>query len=133
MDTLTVGNKLILHLFMNARNGDACIFPPELTSSGMSKKFRLGQTHIANELRKLAREGLVEVRWEYVAGARGKKKVYVPTQTGRVLGRTFLEESRNGRRTEAEGRGGLGQNPPLGGDDLCERDVSRVNTQFNQR
>ncbi len=109
-----------------------------MTSLGMSKRLNLGQTHVANELRKLALEGLVEVRTEYVAGTRGKKNVYVPTQAGRNLARFLFEDQRNVGRLHTEDRGAvdhgdLDRAPVLGGDHQGDRDVSRVNTHFTPR
>ncbi len=138
MDTLTVGNRLILHLFAYIRRSENCIFPREMTSLGMSRTLDLGQTHVANELRKLALEDVVEVRREYVAGARGKKHVYVPTHKGRNLARLLFDNSRTAGPPENEDRGAIGpddldRTPVLGGDRQGDRDVSRVNTHFAQR
>ena len=93
MDNLTIGNKIVLHLYDTRRHCEDRVFPMELTQLGISRVLGIRRNHAGIELNRLIVEGYVEVRNAWVKGEKGQRKVYTLTPAGRELAEILAETS----------------------------------------
>jgi DNA-binding MarR family transcriptional regulator len=93
LDNLTIGNKIVLHLYDSRRHCHDRVFPIEMTQLGISRVIGIRRNHAGIELNRLVQGGLVEVRDAWVKGEKGQRKVYTLTPAGRELAEILAETS----------------------------------------
>jgi len=101
----TVSVRIIVHLMDYRRSSEEYVFPREMTQLGMAQVLGIGRAHVGNELRKLEREGRVEVKSAYVATENRKLNVYTLTTAGRSMGKRLVEILEDQPPSRPEGAG----------------------------
>ncbi|MFQ6060628.1 MAG: NB-ARC domain-containing protein, partial [Thermoplasmata archaeon] len=76
MPTMTVGERIILHLSQYSRHRDSFQCPEEVTQKGISDNLGISRAHAAIELKRLKEVGEVEERVAHVTKAKTRRKVY---------------------------------------------------------
>jgi len=86
LDGFTKADMIVMRLYRLRHHCQDNVFPIEMTHLGVSRMLGIGKTHALNELKKLAQEGLVEIKKKSrVAEGKRKMNVYIPTPAGRKL------------------------------------------------
>jgi len=86
--TLTIGERIVVHLSQYLRHGDAYVAPPEMSQGGIAVSLGISRAHAAIELKRARDAGRVEVRMAHVTGAPTRRKVYRLTPKGEGVART---------------------------------------------
>lgn len=95
-DRLTVGERIVVHLFQFARHADAFVCPPEMAQAGIAADLGISRAHAAIELRRQMDAGRVAVRLAHVKGLPTRRKVYHLTERGRDLAREVRRRATTG-------------------------------------
>jgi len=82
--SLTVKEKIQLHLLEYARFSEEYSVPPEITQSGISERVGIRLKHLSQYLKPLLEGGQVEERTAHVTGKKQRLKVYHLTSVGWV-------------------------------------------------
>jgi hypothetical protein len=82
--SLTVKEKIQLHLLEYAKFTDEYSVPPEITQLGISERVGIHLKHLSQYLKPLLEAGQVEERTAHVTGKRQRQKVYNLTSIGWV-------------------------------------------------
>jgi hypothetical protein len=93
LDKLTIGSKIVLHLYDTRRHNEDRVSPIEMTQLGVSRVLGIRRNHAGIELNRLVLEGYVEVGSDWVRGEKGKRQVYKLTPAGRDLAEILAETS----------------------------------------
>ncbi|HLQ42490.1 MAG TPA: hypothetical protein VK189_06510, partial [Thermoplasmata archaeon] len=106
--SVTVGERILVHLSGFLRHADSYECPVEMTQDGIAGALLLSRAHVALELKRLKSTGKVQERMAHVANARSRRKVYELTPAGQEISRRMREHARartlelssaDGRRT----------------------------------
>ncbi len=92
--SVTVGERILVHLSGFLRHADAYEVPPEMTQDGIGLALGISRAHVALELKRLRTAGKVEERMAHVATAKTRRKVYVLTPAGQEVARRMREYAR---------------------------------------
>ncbi|MBA3046661.1 MAG: tetratricopeptide repeat protein [Candidatus Thermoplasmatota archaeon] len=79
---LTVGDRIIVHLFGFGRFAEEFECPEDMCQSGISTATGKSRAHITLELNRMKEAGLVMERNAHVKGAKSRRKTYLLTPTG---------------------------------------------------
>lgn len=85
--TITIGERIVIHLSQFARNQDAFVCPPGMAQSGIADSLGISRAHAAIELRRQMDAGRIAVRVAHVTGAPTRRKVYRLTPKGEMIAR----------------------------------------------
>jgi len=108
LPSVTVGERILVHLSGFLRHADSYECPVEMTQDGIAVALLLSRAHVALELKRLKSTGKVQERMAHVANARSRRKVYELTPAGQEVSRRMREHARartielsapDGRRT----------------------------------
>src|SRR2546426_11677603 len=108
LPSVTVGERILVHLSGLLRHADLDECPVEMTQDGIANALLLSRAHVALELKRLKSTGKVQERMAHVANARSRRKVYELTPAGQEISRRMREHARartielsapDGRRT----------------------------------
>jgi len=108
LPSVTVGERILVHLSGFLRHADSYECPVEMTQDGIAVALLLSRAHVALELKRLKSTGKVQERMAHVANARSRRKVYELTPAGQEISRRMREHARartielsapDGRRT----------------------------------
>ncbi len=91
---LTAKERILLHLLEHARSADSPEVSPDLAQEGVAHGTGIEVRHLAQFVRPLIREGLVEERKAHVAGIRQRRKIYGLTSAGRAEAMRLRERVR---------------------------------------
>ena len=94
MSSVTVGERVLVHLSGFLRHADAYECPVEMTQDGIAAALALSRAHVALELKRLKTAGRVQERMAHVAHARSRRKVYELTPAGQEVARRMREHAR---------------------------------------
>ena len=94
MSSVTVGERVLVHLSGFLRHADAYECPVEMTQDGIAAALALSRAHVALELKRLKTSGRVQERMAHVAHARSRRKVYELTPAGQEVARRMREHAR---------------------------------------
>ena len=75
MPSVTVGERILVHLSGFLRHADSYECPVEMTQDGIANALLLSRAHVALELKRLKSTGKVQERMAHVANARSRRKV----------------------------------------------------------
>jgi len=89
--TLTVDERVILHLMEFIPNEEDFEAPEGTTQAGIAKGVGIERKHVPRAVKKLIIDNLVETRVSHVKGGRQRKKVYFLTFEGKALSRRIWE------------------------------------------
>ena len=82
---LTIGERIVVHLFQYARNQDAFVCPVEMSQAGIADSLGISRAHAAIELKRQMDAGRVVTRVAHVMGAPTRRKVYTLTPKGFLI------------------------------------------------
>ncbi|HKW42914.1 MAG TPA: tetratricopeptide repeat protein, partial [Thermoplasmata archaeon] len=102
---VTVGERILVHLFGFLRHADAYECPIEMTQDGIAAALSISRAHVALELKRLRTTSKVEERMAHVANARSRRKVYDLTPGGQEVARRMRDHARS-RAVVVSGPGG---------------------------
>ena len=105
MPSVTVGERILVHLSGFLRHADSYECPVEMTQDGIANALSLSRAHVALELKRLKSTGKVQERMAHVANARSRRKVYELTPAGQEISRRMREHAR-ARTIELSAPGG---------------------------
>ena len=94
MPSVTVGERILVHLSGFLRHADSYECPVEMTQDGIANALLLSRAHVALELKRLKSTGKVQERMAHVANARSRRKVYELTPAGQEISRRMREHAR---------------------------------------
>lgn len=92
---VTVGERILVHLFGFLRLADAYECPVEMTQDGIASALSISRAHVALELKRLRTTAKVEERMAHVANARSRRKVYDLTPGGQEIARRMREHAKS--------------------------------------
>src|SRR6058998_790501 len=92
--SVTVGERILVHLSGFLRHADSYECPVEMTQDGIANALLLSRAHVALELKRLKSTGKVQERMAHVANARSRRKVYELTPAGQEISRRMREHAR---------------------------------------
>jgi len=95
VSSVTVGERVLVHLSGFLRHADAYECPVEMTQDGIAAALALSRAHVALELKRLKTAGRVQERMAHVAHARSRRKVYELTPAGQEVARRMREHARS--------------------------------------
>lgn len=113
---MTIGERIIVHLFQYIRRQDAFVCPGGMSQAGIANTLGITRAHAAIELRRQMDAGRVTVRIAHVTGMPTRRKVYALTPRGagvahsvrgRVLSLSTELRLPDGRTESMEGRRAL--------------------------
>ena len=81
--SLTVKEKILLHLFPYSRFADAYEAPFEITQAGIAEAAGIRVQNVSNHLRPLLAEGLLDARKSHIERRPRRRKVYFLTAKGK--------------------------------------------------
>jgi len=87
--TLTIGERIVVHLSQYGRVQDEFVVPPEMAQTGIAHSLGISRAHAAIELRRQMDAGRVVVRIGHVAGMPSRRKVYRLTSNGEGIARSL--------------------------------------------
>ena len=105
MPSVTVGERILVHLSGFLRHADAYECPVEMTQDGIAAALALSRAHVALELKRLKSTGKVGERMAHVTNARSRRKVYELTPAGQEVSRRMRDHART-RTLELSGPDG---------------------------
>lgn len=91
--TVTIGERIVVHLSQYARHQDAYVCPPEMSQAGIAHCLGISRAHAAIELKRQMTAGRVEVRIAHVTGMPTRRKVYRLTPRGEGVARLVRERA----------------------------------------
>src|SRR5207237_8429587 len=94
VSSVTVGERVLVHLSGFLRHADAYECPVEMTQDGIAAALALSRAHVALELERLKTAGRVQERMAHVAHARSRRKVSELTRAGQEAARRMREHAR---------------------------------------
>jgi tetratricopeptide (TPR) repeat protein/DNA-binding MarR family transcriptional regulator len=94
LTSVTVGERILVHLSGFLRHADAYECPIEMTQDGIAASLALSRAHVALELKRLKTAGRVGERMAHVAQARTRRKVYDLTPSGQETARRMREHAK---------------------------------------
>jgi tetratricopeptide (TPR) repeat protein len=80
--TLTVAERIILHLSQQQKFKDSYDVPFDVSQDGIAQALLISRAHAAVELKKLKESGEVHERLAHIKKGKNKRKVYFLTTTG---------------------------------------------------
>src|SRR5881397_1771001 len=83
--TMTIGERIVVHLSQYLRKQDAFVCPPGMSQGGTATSLGITRAHAAIELRRQMDAGRVAVRVAHVTGMPTRRKVYTLTPRGATL------------------------------------------------
>jgi tetratricopeptide (TPR) repeat protein len=89
--TLTVGERIILHLAQYSKYLDSYDAPLDVSQDGIAAALRISRAHAAIELKKLKDGGEVVEKLVHIKRGKTKRKVYFLTSPGEGRGRRIQE------------------------------------------
>ena len=89
--SLTVGERILFHLFQNLKSEDKYEVPFDVTQDGIAQSCGISRAHAAIELKKLRETNQIIEKLSHVKRAKSRRKVYSLTPEGKPR----LERSRN--------------------------------------
>jgi tetratricopeptide (TPR) repeat protein/DNA-binding MarR family transcriptional regulator len=95
LPSVTVGERILVHLSGFLRHADAYECPIEMTQDGIARTLALSRAHVALELKRLKTSGRVQERMAHVAHARSRRKVYELTPAGQEIARRMRDHARS--------------------------------------
>jgi tetratricopeptide (TPR) repeat protein/DNA-binding MarR family transcriptional regulator len=104
--SVTVGERILVHLSGFLKYADAYECPIEMTQDGIAAALSLSRAHVALELKRLKTTTRVEERMAHVANARSRRKVYALTPSGQEIARRMRDHAK-GRALRLAGPDGL--------------------------
>src|SRR3989454_10504539 len=106
LPSVTVGERILVHLSGFLRHADAYECPVEMTQDGIAAALALSRAHVALELKRLKSTGKVGERMAHVTNARSRRKVYELTPAGQEVSRRMRDHARTraGELSGADGR-----------------------------
>src|SRR3989454_10000885 len=105
LPSVTVGERILVHLSGLLRHTDAYECPVEMTQDGIAATLALSRAHVALELKRLKSTGKVGERMAHVTNARSRRKVYELTPAGQEVSRRMRDHART-RTVELSGADG---------------------------
>src|SRR3989454_11684174 len=122
LPSVTVGERILVHLSGLLRHADLDECPVEMTQDGIANALLLSRAHVALELKRLKSTGKVQERMAHVANARSRRKVYELTPAGQEISRRMgghararaIEISAPGGRPALPGAAGVEAIRPAG-------------------
>jgi tetratricopeptide (TPR) repeat protein len=93
--TLTVAERIVLHLSQQQKFKDSYDVPFDVSQDGIAQALLISRAHAAVELKKLKESGEVHERLAHIKKGKNKRKVYFLTTTGEEKAekiRGFAEE-----------------------------------------
>ncbi len=106
MASVTVGERILVHLSGFLRYADAYECPADMTQDGIGAALGISRAHAALELKRLRDLGKIEERMAHVAGARTRRKVYFILPGGQEAARRMREHAKT-KRVALVGREGV--------------------------
>lgn len=102
----TVGQRILVHLSLYARDREAYECPPAVTQQGIASALGLSRSHVALEVKKLVEEGHAETRLAHVREAKSRRKVYFLAPPGEGMAATLRRRAQEAaaRWIDEEGR-----------------------------
>jgi len=97
LSQVTVGERILVHLFSSVRFADAFECPKEMTQEGIAQALGISRAHAALELKRLRTLARVAERMAHVAGAKTRRKVYALTHNGAPHARALRDLAREKR------------------------------------
>jgi tetratricopeptide (TPR) repeat protein len=94
LNSVTVGERILVHLSGFLRHADAYECPIEMTQDGIAASLALSRAHVALELKRLKSAVRVEERMAHVVHARTRRKVYDLTPSGQETARRMREHAK---------------------------------------
>lgn len=79
---LTIGERILVHLYQYRRHQDAFVCPTGMSQGGIANTLGISRAHAAIELRRQMEAGRVAVRIAHVTGMPTRRKVYALTLRG---------------------------------------------------
>jgi DNA-binding MarR family transcriptional regulator len=89
--SLTVDERVVLHLMDFIPNEEDFEAPEGTTQAGIAKGVGIERKHVPRAVKKLISDELVETRVSHVRGGKQRKKVYFLTFEGKALARRIWE------------------------------------------
>ncbi|MFO8050641.1 MAG: hypothetical protein R6V01_02950 [Thermoplasmatota archaeon] len=89
--SLTVDERVVLHLMELIPYEEEFEAPEEATQAGIAKGVGIDRKHVPRAVKKLLRENLVTSRVSHVKGGKQRKKVYFLTFEGKALSRRIWD------------------------------------------
>ena len=102
LGTLTVEQRVLLHLWDTPLGDNPWEGRPELTQAGVSEAVGIARKHLPRTLKKLREKGQIDEETRHVAGAKQRCRVYSLSTEGRTAARELVEEIR-GRQVKVNG------------------------------
>jgi AAA ATPase domain len=93
--SLTVGEKILFHLFQNLKSEDKYEVPFDVTQDGIAQSCGISRAHAAIELKKLRESNQIIEKLSHVKRAKSRRKVYSLTPEGKVKAGKIVEHVRN--------------------------------------
>ena len=93
--SLTVLNRILLHLDRFSRYKTEYVVPLDVTQEGISNHLKVRQNHVSRALKKLRDQGLAYHRSAHVAGIERRRRVYFTTTRGQASVKRQWERIRN--------------------------------------
>jgi len=90
--TLTVEERVLLHLYKFVNIGEVYDFPQDLTQEGISKYIGVHRKHLPRTLRKLMQNEQIEEKSAHIVGLKQKRKVYLLTWKGKITASKLKEQ-----------------------------------------
>lgn len=89
--SLTVDERVIIHLMEFIPNEDEFEAPEGTTQAGIAKGVGIERKHVPRAVKKLMTDDLLDTKVSHVKGGRQRKKVYFLTYEGKALARRIWE------------------------------------------
>ncbi len=93
--SLTVGEKILFHLFQNLKSEDKYEVPFDVTQDGIAQSCGISRAHAAIELKKLRESNQIVEKLSHVKRAKSRRKVYSLTPEGKAKAGKIVEHVRN--------------------------------------
>jgi len=93
--SLTVGERILFHLFQNLKSEDKYEVPFDVTQDGIAQSCGISRAHAAIELKKLRETNQIIEKLSHVKRAKSRRKVYSLTPEGKAKAGKIAEHVRN--------------------------------------
>lgn len=84
LGTLTTEERALLHLINQQLPSGGWEAPATLTQAGISAAVHVQRKHIPRTLKRMEKNGLLNVAQRHIPGGKQRKRVYTLTETGRI-------------------------------------------------
>lgn len=102
MGTLTVEQRVLIHLWDTPLGDNQWEGRPELTQAGVSEEVGIARKHLPRTLKKLREKGHIQEETRHVAGAKQRCRVYSLSPSGKTAASGLVDELR-GRNVTVDG------------------------------